>query len=170
MMETRADRRLVSSGSPFETAYGYSRALRSGDEVHVSGTTGYDYAKMAMPEDVAEDPQHLHDARPRFERSRRRARRHREAAHVRHRRRVLRTDLPAFQGNSHAHFYNLHGSQKSESIARKIGAIVGLYARLVRYALTAKPKIFHILWNNKLPVFDRTLLMLVYKLAQRESP
>ncbi len=77
-------------------------------------------------------------------------------------------DLPAFQGNSHAHFYNLHGSQKSESIARKIGAIVGLYARLVRYALTAKPKIFHILWNNKLPVFDRTLLMLVYKLAQKK--
>ncbi len=53
MCETRADRRLVSSGSPFETVYGYSRALCCGDEVHVSGTTGYDYAKMAMPEDVA---------------------------------------------------------------------------------------------------------------------
>ena len=60
MMEPRADRRLVSSGSPFERTYGYSRAVRSGDEVHVSGTTGYDYAKMAMPEDVAEQTRNIY--------------------------------------------------------------------------------------------------------------
>jgi enamine deaminase RidA (YjgF/YER057c/UK114 family) len=59
-METRADRRLVSSGSPFERIYGYSRALRCGDEVHVSGTTGYDYATMAMPEDVAEQTRNIY--------------------------------------------------------------------------------------------------------------
>jgi len=59
-METRADRRPISSGSPFETAYGYSRALRCGDEVHISGTTGYDYAKMAMPEDVAEQTRNIY--------------------------------------------------------------------------------------------------------------
>ena len=59
-METRADRRLISSGSPFETAYGYSRALRCGEEVHISGTTGYDYAKMAMPEDVAEQTRNIY--------------------------------------------------------------------------------------------------------------
>ena len=49
-----SDRKLISSGSPFEKMYGYSRAVVAGDEVHIAGTTGYDYAKMAMPDDVAE--------------------------------------------------------------------------------------------------------------------
>ena len=48
-----SDRKLISSGSPFEKAYGYSRAVVSGAEVHIAGTTGYDYVKMAMPDDVA---------------------------------------------------------------------------------------------------------------------
>jgi enamine deaminase RidA (YjgF/YER057c/UK114 family) len=47
-------RRLVSTRSPFETAFGYSRAVADGDYVFVAGTTGYDYARMVMPEDVAE--------------------------------------------------------------------------------------------------------------------
>ncbi len=59
-MEGGADRRLISSGSPFETSYGYSRALRCGDEVHVSGTTGYDYATMTMPEDVAAQTRNIY--------------------------------------------------------------------------------------------------------------
>ena len=46
-------RRLISSGSPFEAAYGYSRAVVDGELVFVSGTTGYDYAAMTMPDDVA---------------------------------------------------------------------------------------------------------------------
>ena len=37
------------------------------------------------------------------------------------------------------------------------------YAKLIRYAATAKPRIFHILWNNKFESFDRTLLMLYYR-------
>lgn len=44
-------RRLISTGSPFETAFGYSRAVVDGDLVFVSGTTGYDYATMAIPDD-----------------------------------------------------------------------------------------------------------------------
>lgn len=47
------DRRLISSGSPFEKAAGYSRAVIAHGYVHVSGTTGYDYDSMTMPEDVA---------------------------------------------------------------------------------------------------------------------
>jgi enamine deaminase RidA (YjgF/YER057c/UK114 family) len=46
-------RRLISTGSPFEAAYGYSRAVIDGDLIFVSGTTGYDYATMTMPEDPA---------------------------------------------------------------------------------------------------------------------
>lgn len=44
----------VSTGSPFEATFGYSRAVRHGDTVYVSGTTGYDYASMTMPESVGE--------------------------------------------------------------------------------------------------------------------
>lgn len=52
-------RRLISSGSPFETAFGYSRAVVDGDYVFVSGTTGYDYATMTMPEDVADQARNI---------------------------------------------------------------------------------------------------------------
>jgi enamine deaminase RidA (YjgF/YER057c/UK114 family) len=47
-------RRLISSGSPFEVKAGYSRAVVQGDWCFVSGTTGYDYATMAMPDTVEE--------------------------------------------------------------------------------------------------------------------
>ena len=52
-------RRLISTGSPFEKAFGYSRAVVDGDLVFVSGTTGYDYATMVMPEDVAEQTSNI---------------------------------------------------------------------------------------------------------------
>lgn len=45
-------RHLVSTGSPFEKAAGYSRAVLDGDMAFVSGTTGYDYKTMTMPEGV----------------------------------------------------------------------------------------------------------------------
>ncbi|MCY0093339.1 RidA family protein [Hoeflea ulvae] len=48
------DRRKHSTGSPFETAAAYSRAVRQGPFVHVSGTTGYDYTAMEMPTHVAD--------------------------------------------------------------------------------------------------------------------
>jgi enamine deaminase RidA (YjgF/YER057c/UK114 family) len=45
-------RRLISTGSPFEKAAGYSRAVVDGDFVFVAGTTGYDYSTMTLPDDV----------------------------------------------------------------------------------------------------------------------
>jgi len=44
----------VSTGSPFEATFGYSRAVRHEDTVYVSGTTGYDYTTMTMPDDVGQ--------------------------------------------------------------------------------------------------------------------
>lgn len=46
-------RRLISTGSPFERQAGYSRAVVDGEWCFVAGTTGYDYATMSMPDDVA---------------------------------------------------------------------------------------------------------------------
>ena len=47
-------RRLISSGSRFETEIGYSRAVVDGDWIFVSGTTGYDYQRMTISDDVVE--------------------------------------------------------------------------------------------------------------------
>jgi enamine deaminase RidA (YjgF/YER057c/UK114 family) len=47
-------RRLISSGSTFEARIGYSRAVVDGDWVFVSGTTGFDYAKMSISGDPVE--------------------------------------------------------------------------------------------------------------------
>ena len=43
----------ISTGSPFETSMGYSRAVVKGGWCFVSGVTGYDYATMTMPDGIA---------------------------------------------------------------------------------------------------------------------
>ena len=47
-------RQLISTGSPFEKAAGYSRAVVQGDWCFVAGTTGYDYDSMEMPNSIEE--------------------------------------------------------------------------------------------------------------------
>ena len=47
-------RKLISSGSPFETEIGYSRAVVQGDWIFVSGTTGFDYSTMTISERIDE--------------------------------------------------------------------------------------------------------------------
>ena len=47
-------RRLISSGSKFESEIGYSRAVVQGGWCFVAGTTGFDYAAMTISDDVAE--------------------------------------------------------------------------------------------------------------------
>jgi enamine deaminase RidA (YjgF/YER057c/UK114 family) len=47
-------RRLISSGSTFEAEIGYSRAVVDGDWIFVSGTTGFDYTTMSLPEGLLE--------------------------------------------------------------------------------------------------------------------
>jgi glycosyltransferase involved in cell wall biosynthesis len=74
-------------------------------------------------------------------------------------------DYPEFHGHASMNFLNLRGDQSPDSsLADKVSRVAKYYAKLIRYALTAKPRIFHILWNNKFELFDRTLLMVFYKL------
>jgi enamine deaminase RidA (YjgF/YER057c/UK114 family) len=47
-------KKLISSGSTFEAQIGYSRAVVVGDWVFVSGTTGFDYQKMSISDDLIE--------------------------------------------------------------------------------------------------------------------
>ncbi|MBD2748253.1 RidA family protein [Microvirga sp. BT688] len=47
-------RQLLSSGSPMEKAYGYSRAVVQDPWVFMAGTTGYDYETMQIPDDVVQ--------------------------------------------------------------------------------------------------------------------
>src|SRR5206468_2681019 len=73
-------------------------------------------------------------------------------------------DGPEFHSKPGVNFLNLRGDQHPDaSILRKGFRVLLYYAKLVRYALSARPRIFHILWNNKFEWFDRTLLMAYYK-------
>jgi glycosyltransferase involved in cell wall biosynthesis len=74
-------------------------------------------------------------------------------------------DDPAFHGTAGVSFLNLRGDQRPDaSWPAKISRVLHYYVRLLRYAATARPSVFHILWNNKFDYFDRTLLTLYYKL------
>jgi enamine deaminase RidA (YjgF/YER057c/UK114 family) len=45
-------KKLISSGSDFEKLAAYSRAVVENGLVHVSGTTGFDYAAMTISDDL----------------------------------------------------------------------------------------------------------------------
>ena len=72
--------------------------------------------------------------------------------------------FPEFRSRAGLNFLNLRGCNRPDvSFLRKVIRVSTYYAKLLRYAATSKPKIFHILWNNKFELFDRTLLMLYYR-------
>jgi D-inositol-3-phosphate glycosyltransferase len=78
-------------------------------------------------------------------------------------------DCPEFRGKPAVNFLNLRGEQRPDaSFGRKALRVLAYYYRLIGYAFLAKPKLFHILWNNKFEFFDRTLLMLYYKLLGKK--
>ena len=78
-------------------------------------------------------------------------------------------DFPEFHSSRFIRFLNLRGDQsRNAGFGRKLVRVLAYYARLLRYAAAAKPKIFHILWNNKFEIFDRTLLLLYYRLLGKK--
>jgi D-inositol-3-phosphate glycosyltransferase len=74
-------------------------------------------------------------------------------------------DGPELRGIPNVNFLNLRGDQRPDAnILTKTLRISRYYARLICYAARSNAKVFHILWNNRFQAFDRTLLMLCYKL------
>lgn len=78
-------------------------------------------------------------------------------------------DSPEFRNMPRLRFLKLRGDQNPHvSLWKKTARILSYYFKLIGYAATAKPKIFHILWNNKFLHFDRTLLTFYYKLLRKK--
>jgi D-inositol-3-phosphate glycosyltransferase len=78
-------------------------------------------------------------------------------------------DFPEFRDRSGLNFLNLRGSNRPDvAFLRKMLRVSIYYARLICYAATSKPRIFHVLWNNKFEFFDRTLLMLYYRILGKK--
>ena len=78
-------------------------------------------------------------------------------------------DRPELHADPRLHFLNLRGDQRPGASGReKMFRVLRYYGRLIHYAWTCKPTVFHILWNNRFEFFDRTLLMLFYKLLRKK--
>jgi D-inositol-3-phosphate glycosyltransferase len=74
-------------------------------------------------------------------------------------------DEPDLRNMAGVNFLNLRGDQRPNAgFVAKVFRVLAYYSKLIAYAASAPSKIFHILWNNKLETFDRTFLMLYYKL------
>ena len=78
-------------------------------------------------------------------------------------------DSPELHVTPNLRFLNLRGNPKEHAgFITKLSKLVVYYARLMRYAARRNPKILHILWNNKFESFDRTILMLYYKILGKK--
>ena len=77
--------------------------------------------------------------------------------------------VPELLANPRLNFLNLRGDQREKvSPIAKARRMLKYYVRLIWYAARAKPKLFHILWNNKFQFFDRTALMVYYRLLGKK--
>jgi glycosyltransferase involved in cell wall biosynthesis len=73
-------------------------------------------------------------------------------------------DSPEMHTTPGLKFFNVWSTRHAHpTLAAKLLRTVRHYASLVLYAAVAQPRVFHILWNSKVQLFDRTLLMLFYK-------
>lgn len=78
-------------------------------------------------------------------------------------------DSPELHVTPNLRFLNFRGSQsQSDRFTHKLSHLTIYYARLARYATRSEPAVFHILWNYKLEYFDRTLLMVYFKLLGKK--
>lgn len=78
-------------------------------------------------------------------------------------------DFHQFHNRPRLKFLKFRGDQRQDvGIFKKAWRISSYYGKLIAYAAVAKPRIFHILWNNRFESFDRTILMAYYKLLRKK--
>jgi D-inositol-3-phosphate glycosyltransferase len=78
-------------------------------------------------------------------------------------------DSPELHTASKLRFFNFRSSQGvNASFTQKLLKVLVYYWKLIAYAGLSKATILHILWNNKIELFDRTILMLYYKLLGKK--
>lgn len=79
---------------------------------------------------------------------------------------ICNTDLDTYdmRNTPNLRLMTLYGNpSQSQGMSRKLLACVRVYLRLIYHAATSSARIVHILWNYKVPVFDRTVLLAYYK-------
>lgn len=75
---------------------------------------------------------------------------------------------PELESHSLVNFLNLRGDNRPDvPVLAKIVRVTRYYLRLLRYSVAARPRIFHILWDNKVELVDRTALPAFYRLCSR---
>lgn len=73
-------------------------------------------------------------------------------------------ESPELRRMPNVKFLNLRGDQSQTApLVTKTRRVISYYVRLIAYAATTRTSVFHILWNNKFEMFDRTILMLYYR-------
>lgn len=78
-------------------------------------------------------------------------------------------DEPELRSTQGVRFVNLRGDQRREAnFLSKVSRVLRYYLKLIGYATASEMKIFHILWNNKFTLFDRTILTLYYKILGKK--
>lgn len=78
-------------------------------------------------------------------------------------------DSPEMHTTPNLRFINLWPARRSkESIAAKVWVTIHHYLLLIKYAVVSSRSVFHILWNSKIQLFDRTVIMLLYKAMGRK--
>jgi glycosyltransferase involved in cell wall biosynthesis len=78
-------------------------------------------------------------------------------------------DSPELHTAPNLRFLNFRGGQSNHAnLVQKLWKLLVYYAKLIRYVARSRAKILHILWNNKLEFFDRTALMLYYKVLGKK--
>ena len=74
-------------------------------------------------------------------------------------------EAPALRASPCIRVLNLRGDMSPDAPAlRKTARVLRYYLRLLGYTIETKASLFHILWNNRFENFDRTLLLLYYRL------